>query len=562
MESLISDASEELGFSEDHLRERWSRSPEKIAEDLFRVQDVDTGDYKPLELFSPYQPQILHAYFFGDEEIINVYKGRRIGVSFVFCLATVIDGLRHSGTFYPIVADTQSQANNRIEDIRNLIEHAKIDIPLEKDNQSEIVLENGTRYEAFSGAPDSSRGDEPAKTVFIDEMAFLEDQDAVMRAFMPFISLGSQGKVVQVSTPSQPNDRFLNTHEKGSPEGENGIISLKQPTFKNSKEIDPTVSLFEQDAEPVRPDLNVKAVETERLQDPKGFAQEYLCQPIADEYRFFDPQTIEEAQEKGKEETYAARGWNPSSNSTVVMGVDIGISEDDTVASVWEHDGSLRNLRYLEIITDRVLAREGIKPAARRNPSSVAKRISQIHDRYDVDYVVMDKTGPGQGFRSEIDSRIGRGAHGFAFDDKEAVEEMMGDFNYGLHRGLITLLPEDAHNGSQNRIKDELEAIVKKQSHEYQKPKFTGKEYSETGKDDVAMSLVLGAYPPNIDTGASKEAQSPDDSRPSRPTREDTQEGASHFTGAVRKNVGENTVSISYESTHGKRLYKRKHDRT
>lgn len=557
MEGLASRAAEELSEDKEELEERWSGSPKLIAEDLFRVRSLDTGEVEPLTLFEPYQPDILDAYFYTDAKIKNIYKGRRIGVSFIVCLAMALDGLVNEECFFPIVADTQSQANNRIEDIRTLFDEARITIELEKDNQSEIVLPNGSTYEAFSGAPDSSRGDDPAKTVFVDEMAFLEDQKEVMQAFMAFIALGDRGQMFQVSTPKQANDLFLQNHERGSIHGTNGIISFKQPTFENPEDIDPSKSLFEQDVTPVRGDLNIQTVETERLQDPKGFAQEYLCRPIAEEYRFFSSEKIEDAIDRSQAEDYVfGRDWTPRGDSTVVMGVDIGISDDDTVASVWEHVGKVRNLRYVEVIKDRTLARAGINPPERRNPSSIATRLADLHRDFGVDYVVLDKTGPGEGFQSEIDRAIGRGAHGFNFRDKDAVAEMMGDFNYGLHKDLITLFPKD-------RLENELKSIVKKKSHEHQKPKFTGKGHSDSGKDDIAMSLVLGAYPPDIDTAASKSAHG--DSSGRFADSSGSVEGASHFTGGKKANavsgVGvEQDDRLGYQRSE-KKTYDKRHKR-
>jgi hypothetical protein len=57
---------------------------------------------------------------------------------------------------------------------------------------------------------------------------------------------------------------------------------------------------------------------------------------------------------------------------------------------------------------------------------------------------------------------------------------------------LMTLVPDDA-------IKGQLEAIVKEQRHETSKAKFSGKDHAPEGKDDLAMALVLAAYPPNYD---------------------------------------------------------------
>jgi hypothetical protein len=555
MESIAEKASKDLSKTKKELMERWEGSPELIAEDLFRVRSLETGEVVPLETFDPYQPQLVNAYFYGDEKIINVYKGRRIGVSFIFSVCILIDGLVNPESSFPVVSRTKDQSENRIKDIERLIKHARIDIGVQKSNIGEIVLENGTSFQAYSGNPNSSRGDDAAKTVFVDEMAFLEDQKGAMRSFMPFISLGGQSKMLQVSTPNMANDIFLQNHERGSEGGENGIISIKIPTFKEADQIDINESLTEQGVEPVRPDLDIKSVETERAQDPKGFAQEYLCRPLAEEYRFFDEETIKAAQERSLTDEYRyGTGYNPPRDATVVMGVDIGISSDDTALAVFEHRGNRRNLRYTEIITDKVLSRAGIFPAKRRNPSSVASRLAKVKRQFGVDYVVLDKTGPGEGFQSEIEQSIGRGAHPFNFSDKDAVAEMMGDFNYGLHNDLITLLDKD-------RIYNELSAIVKKQSHEYQKPKFTGKDHSESGKDDLAIAMVLAAYPPNIDTNSSKRLHEQDETSDVKADPSSSVSGSSGYSGAK---TASSRSGLSDENSYrrdSKKTYKRRHSR-
>ena len=491
------------------LVKRWTGHPERIAEDIFRVRNLDSGDIEDLSLFYPYQPKLMHAYFFGDGRIINVYKGRRIGVSFVFGVCMAIDGLASPGAFFPIVSRTKSQSESRIADIRDLIEHSKvIDIDdLVTDNKGEIELPNGAVFKAYTGDPEGARGDDSAKTVFVDEMAFLDDQEATMRAFMPFISLGD-AKMLQVSTPRVSSDLFLRTHKRGSPTGNNGVISVKQPTFKNPDDIDVSVPLQDQNVHPVRPDLNIDTVEAERAQDPQGFAQEYLCKPVSDEYRFLSMDAIERAQKRGaaqpeKFEAGVGGGkakasnayWHPAtharSGGMMVMGVDIGIDRDDTAISVFEHVGDKRYLRFHTLVERNDLRQVGVYPEDPKNPDSIAQYLYRVSENMGVDKVFVDMTGPGRGFQQAIQHRLGKRAQGFNFSNKNELERMWGDLNYALHKNLITLVPdEDIH--------DQLGAIVKQQSYEDQTPRFSGKDQSEDGKDDLAMSIVLGAYPPNF----------------------------------------------------------------
>lgn len=496
----------------DTLLDRWDGSPELIAEDLFRTRNMETGKVEDLKLFSPYQPKLLHAYFYGDESIINVYKGRRIGVSFVFCAAILVDALRVPDSNYAIVSRTKGQSQERLKDIRSLIEHSRVgftpdDLPT--DNKGELVLPNGATIRAFTGDPESARGMDSARTVFVDEMAFLEDQEATMQAFMPFINLGDHRQMLQVSTPRVNNDLFLNTHARGTEYGEEGVISIKQPSFKNPEGIDIHTPLTEQNVEPVRPDMDVRTVEAERAQDPQGFAQEYLCRPISDEYRFFTSDGIEEAMLRGAKKisdegtpvgTYT--GYSPATHARkdgmMVMGVDIGLDRDDTAIAVFEHVGPHRYLRWHTLLDRQDLHAVGLPHDSADNPEAVADYIHAVVRNMSVDKVFLDKTGPGRGFDKEVKKRLGNIAQGFNFTDKEEVQRMMGDFNFALHNDLITLVPDET-------IGDQLEAIVKEQRHETSKPRFTGKKHAPNGKDDLAMALVLGAYPPNFDAERSTE---------------------------------------------------------
>ncbi|MFC6717901.1 terminase large subunit domain-containing protein [Natrialbaceae archaeon GCM10025896] len=497
---------EEAGVSEEEIRDRWRGRPDRIAEDLFRVKDLDTGEVRDLTLFRPYQPKIMHAYFYGDASTLNIYKGRRIGVSFIIIVCEAIDGLINPNSFFPIVSSKEEQAQARIRDLKILFENAKIEIPFAKTpTQSEIVLWNGTRYKAYTGNPEGARGDDSAKTVFIDEMAFLEDQEATSRAFSPFVSLGTQGLMVEVSTPLAKNDLFMRNHARGTETGydENcnkiGTISIKQPSFANADEIDVEVSLLEQEVIPVRPDLNIEKVEEDRVKDPQGFAQEYLCRPIDDSYRFFNEESVVRAQERSQAPDYQFGLYTPKLPGVMrTMGVDIGIDHDDTVVTVFDHLGEKRDQRYLEKITNDVLAEAGVPNPDRGNAVHVAHRIAQIYSAMGVDYVILDKTGPGETFQRIIEEKLGRGVIGFNFSDKDAVNEMMGDMNAALRNDNVTLLKDE-------EMYDQFLSIVKEQKHDGQKPRYSGKDHSESGKDDVAMACVLGAFPPGLSVEPARE---------------------------------------------------------
>jgi Terminase-like family. len=298
----MKEAAKQLDADTDALMERWSGRPDLLIEDLLQVRDLNTKDVKPLEL-TPYQRQFVHALWYGDESTINVLKGRRTGYSFIACAAILIKAFTTPHSFYAITAPSKSQAKDRIDDIYDLMEWAKIDFTLEVDNRDEIVLANGASMLAFAGNPDTSRGGDSADILYIDEMDFLEDQEESLRAFSPFVLLGD-ATTIEVSTPKLKNGLFMQDQKNGSPKGENGIISIEQPAFNDANKIDEQRPLIEQDVEPAMPYLDVEKAERDRQRDPDGFRQEYLCEPVEDQYRFFDETVVGAAFDRGDRADY------------------------------------------------------------------------------------------------------------------------------------------------------------------------------------------------------------------------------------------------------------------
>lgn len=540
-----------LDADTDKLLSRWEGRPDLVIEDIFRVRDLESKEVVDLDLTS-YQKQFVHAYWYGEASTVNVLKGRRTGYSFIACATILLDAITTPHGFFAITGPSKSQAKDRIDDIYDLIEWSKLEFELPIDNRDEIELPNGATIMAFAGNPDTSRGADSADTLYIDEMAFLEDQEESMNAFSPFTSLGD-AQTVEISTPFTGNDLFMQDNKRGSPTGENGIISIEQPAFENPDEIDENKSLLQQDVEPVMPYLDLKEAEKDRARDPKGFRQEYLCEPVEDEYRFFDKDAVEASIERGSRDDYS---WGldvgKQRDGTMVMAVDFATSHDDTAVTIVEHSGSKRFLRYHEAVTDSTLKKAGIQPADRSNPSSLATRVKQLYVANDVDYVVTDSTGMGDVFNSEIREEIGRGINAFNFDNKDDVADMMGDMNYGLHNGHVVMVDDE-------KLREQLLAIVKEQSSQYSTPRFSGKDHAPDGKDDLAISFVLACYPPNLnDSGRSLQERDDNDTDVSveselstNASSDDSNSGGS-FRG-VQHSSGRNS------SGYGEREYNRRH---
>lgn len=490
----------QLDANPDDIVDRWQGRPDLIIDDIFRVRDQDTGQVRDLELFDV-QREAVHAYFYGDAGTVNAYKGRRIGYSFVFVACFLLEGMFYPDSYYPLVSRSLTQSKARISDIEELIETAKVEIPTNKNNTDYIELWNGSAFEAFSSESDTSRGRDSARAVLMDEMAFMEDEESAHRAFGAFLALGSNRKMVEVSTPNTKNDLFMREHRRGSRGGKNGVISIKQPTFENADEIDVNTSLYEQHLEPVRPDINIDQLETQRMSDPNGFGQEYLCRPVSDEYRFFGADSIDRAIERGRADNYRTglqaekeHGWQR------VMGVDIGINRDDTVLSVTDHNGAEREQRAMIVVDNDWLREAGVSNPDRANANHIAELIQHVFVQMSVDRVIMDKGGAGETFKRIVERKLGGHLIGFDFSARDDVADMMGDMNVGLRNDNVTLVPSD-------RLADELKSIVKEKRDDYARPKFSGKDHSESGKDDAAIATILSCFPPKGRTGERPEAK-------------------------------------------------------
>jgi hypothetical protein len=565
---------EQLSVDPTIIEDRWAGRPDLLAEDIFRVKDIDTGEVRDLELWDP-QRKALHAYFYGPAQTINNYKGRRIGYSFIYSLAFLLEGIFIPNSYYPFVSRQHKQSKARIREIKELIENAKVEIPAPVKNRDYIELWNGSAFEAYTSDSDGARGDKPARAVLLDEQAFMEDQKKVLRAFGAFRALGKNRKLIQVSTPLLANDLFMQTHARGTESGLDedgnpvGVISIKQPSFYNADEIDIHTPLTEQHVEPVRPDMNIAAIEEDRAADPEGFAQEYLCRPVVDAYRFFDSDSITRAMNRGADEAHA-HGLTAPKAGFRAIGVDIGIDHDDTVAVVFDHVGSRRLMRHIVVIDDAEIGScpapglRGVIPD-RGNAAHVAEYLAWLVEAIGADLLVLDKTGPGETFARQIEAACGSAVLPFNFSDKKAVNKMMGDMNNALRNDRVTLLPDE-------RFRDELGAIVKEKMRA-SLPRFSGKDNSKSGKDDAAMAAVLAAFPPGYTTPPSegpayKERDEPtldaegESSRrrfssthgsPAPATPEYVQTAPT----AYKQAFGATTISRSSRAAHGRRYHRR-----
>ncbi len=233
-----------------------------------------------------------------------------------------------------------------------------------------IVLPNGSRITAVPGRPDTVRGF--SANILLTEFAFFEDDEATWRAVLPSITNPLRGglkKVRVISTPNGKQGRFFKIVAENllNPvEGRKTRWSVHKVTIEDAA----------RDGLPV----DIEAIR-EGMDDPEGFAQEFMCE-FLDNSNVLLPYDIialaesADATEFGSHEFFEARG------NRVVCGIDFGRTNDPTICWTLECVGDVW-------FTREVLVLKGYDAPAQQE--ALRMRIRRA------DRICYDYTGPGIG---------------------------------------------------------------------------------------------------------------------------------------------------------------------
>ena len=183
----------------------------------------------------------LDLYDFQEEMILN-YKNNR------FCLTvtcrqagktTAVVGflawfiIFHKDKECHVLANKEKGALEIMKRLRRLIEELPyfLQAGAISWNKGNIELDNGSAVTAHSSSSDSVRG-VSAALLYIDEMAFLANDDDFWEATFPIISSGQESKVLTTSTPKGARGVFYKLW-KGAPENEFQVLTVKWDRVPN-----------------------------------------------------------------------------------------------------------------------------------------------------------------------------------------------------------------------------------------------------------------------------------------------------------------------------------------
>jgi len=244
---------------------------------------------------------------------------------------------------------------------------------------STITFGFGSRVIAVPGKPDTVRGF--SANLLLTEFAFFEDPDATWRAIIPSVTnplRGGQKKVRLISTPNGMGNKFHDLWSKnhGKPAGRNRwsthLVTIEDAVAQG----------LPIDIEELR----------EALDDPEGWAQEFLCQFIDNHAVLLPYELIAACESETATTSVPHEFWLTRSEWPRVMGLDFARKRDLSVALTAETIGDLK-------VTREVLEMRGMSTGAQL--SELLPRISQC------ERVCLDYTGPGVGLGDLLVDKFG-----------------------------------------------------------------------------------------------------------------------------------------------------------
>ena len=154
----------------------------------------------------PFRPYSYQATLLADRAPRQlILKSRQVGVTTVAAIRVLHEAIHAPRSLSLIISRDLVAAQNVIRIILDILSELDNRPRLIKDNQSEIVLENGSRIISQPATERSGRG-YTATSVTLDEFAFCEYDERIYRAVSPTLSRG--GRLTVLSTPSGQSNLF------------------------------------------------------------------------------------------------------------------------------------------------------------------------------------------------------------------------------------------------------------------------------------------------------------------------------------------------------------------
>jgi intein/homing endonuclease len=176
-------------------------------------------------LFNPYKFQDKLIHLLNKHDRVVILKSRQLGITTLSAAYALWLMIFKKDQSILTLAPTQEKAKNIVDKVRFAYAELPswLKVPSLEDNKLSLVLKNGSKIKAASGASESARG-YTANILILDEAAFIENAEDLWGSAQQTLATG--GKAIVLSTPNG-FDGFFHKMWDDSEMGENNFVPVK-----------------------------------------------------------------------------------------------------------------------------------------------------------------------------------------------------------------------------------------------------------------------------------------------------------------------------------------------
>jgi len=178
-------------------------------------------------LFSPYLFQEKLLFLLNKHDRILILKSRQLGITTLTAAYALWLMIFKKDQSILALAPTQEKARNIVDKVRFAYSQLPswLRVPSIEDNKLSLILENGSKIKAASGASESARG-YTANVLILDEAAFIENAEDLWGSAQQTLATG--GRAIVLSTPNGVGQWF---HQQwvGAETEENNFVPVRLP---------------------------------------------------------------------------------------------------------------------------------------------------------------------------------------------------------------------------------------------------------------------------------------------------------------------------------------------
>ena len=196
---------------------------------------------------TPFVPYPYQAALLADRSPHRVVlKSRQVGITQVVAVEMAHELVYRPRSLILVVSRDQRAAESVIGMVLQVFDLLDSPPGLEKQNQSELLLQNGSRVVSQAATSKAGRG-LTATSVYLDEFAFCDYDERIYRAVSPTLSRG--GRLTVVSTPNGQDNLFYRlwngaeggdwsrhrVHWRDCPVFDDGWYERERPKYTNDQ---------------------------------------------------------------------------------------------------------------------------------------------------------------------------------------------------------------------------------------------------------------------------------------------------------------------------------------